>query len=397
MANILVHALAATAGGGLTYLRNLLRQIKADSAGHRWTILLPPNQADSNLHCDHLKLIPIATRGDGFRRVLFDQVELAKVLQRESADLLLATGNFGMLRPPIPQVLLSRNALYFSREHSQQLRNRREFKELLRTGVRRQISIRSILASTVNATPTKAFADDIRSWIGRPDLEIDAMPFGFDHTTVLAPSRNEDSLRGRLHPEPDVRRILMVSHYNYFRNFETLLEAFSLLVRNYHDPVELILTTNLEIGRTQHRYDTSHCARLLQSHNLADRVTMLGPVPHDELPSLYRLADVVVCASYAESFGHPMVEAMAHGRPIVASDRSVHREICGPAALYFSTFDPEQLAFQLMQILDDQGLADQLSESGRSRASSFSWSTHYQGLVRAMERALTTEPSHANR
>jgi glycosyltransferase involved in cell wall biosynthesis len=380
---ILVHSLAATAGGGRTYLRNILRQIQADSAGFEWIVLLPASSKDEPPRADHLACIRPDRSASGLRRVLFDQLELKSVLRRERIDAILATGNFGMFRPPVPQVLLNRNALYFSREHVRELRRRGEYGQALGTALRRRIAVQSILASTVNVAPTRAFADDIQRWLGRDDVVVDAIPFGFDH--AAAPSK---PVRTRT---AGVRRILMVSHYNYFRNFDILLEAFARLVRSRSDPTELVLTTILAEGRREHRYDSTASARRLHSLGVADRVRMLGTVPHDELGGLYAEADVVVCPSYAESFGHPMVEAMAHGRPVVASDRPVHREVCGPAALYFSTFDPEHLAFRIHQILDDGALANRLAAAGRERARRFSWNAHYSGLVRAIQRALKME------
>lgn len=394
---ILVHALAATAGGGRTYLRNLLRQIQAHAAGFEWIVLLPSQPTEEPPSALGLTCLRLDRPASGLRRVLFDQLELKRLVRRERIDAILATGNFGMFRPPVPQVLLNRNALYFSREHVRELRRRGEYGQALATALRRRFAVRSILASAVNVAPTRAFADDIRTWLGRDDVVVEAIPFGFDHASVQAKAVDSTADRSRFADAAGARRILMVSHYNYFRNFDVLLEAFARLARSRSEPTELLLTTILAEGRREHRYDSTAAARRLHALGVADRVKMLGTVPHDELGALYAAADVVVCPSYAESFGHPMVEAMAHGRPVVASDRPVHREICGPAALYFSTFDSEHLAFRVHQILDDAALASRLGVAGRERARRFSWNAHYEGLVRALRAALTRGRIHARR
>ena len=64
-------------------------------------------------------------------------------------------------------------------------------------------------------------------------------------------------------------------------------------------------------------------------------VVELGAVPYSLLHQVYRECDIYVTPAYAESFAHPLVEAMASGLPIVASDLAVHREICQDAAIYF--------------------------------------------------------------
>jgi glycosyltransferase involved in cell wall biosynthesis len=115
---------------------------------------------------------------------------------------------------------------------------------------------------------------------------------------------------------------------------------------------------------------------------------MLGPLPHELLYPLYQRADLVVCPSYAESFGHPMVEAMASGKPIVASDRPEHREVCGAAALYFGVFDPTDLAERIEAVLVDRALSERLADHGRQRARDFSWDKHFAALLETVEATL---------
>lgn len=391
MARILVHALGATAGGGLTYLANLLAQIRRRGSSHDWLILAPQHQNTATDPPPHLRFLGPDGAATGVRRILFDQIELAKLIRSHKVDLVLATGNFGMIRPSVPQVLLSRNALYFSHDHIQELRRRRDLRNILSTVVRRQLAIKSIRASTANVTPTQAFAKEIQDWIGDSNLSLRAVPFGFDHGALAHPISDviRERWTCRLSSAPSVRRILMVSHYNYFRNFDTLLSAMVLLKKACHEPIELVLTTRIQYGRRADRYTASATASLIRRLGIRSDIRMLGPVPHAELPAVYAMADVVVCPSYAESFGHPMVEAMACGKPIVASDRAVHREICGEAALYASTFDAEELAYRILQVLEDAPLARALGENGKARSRQFCWERHFAGLLRVMDEALS--------
>ena len=85
--------------------------------------------------------------------------------------------------------------------------------------------------------------------------------------------------------------------------------------------------------------------------------------------------------AYAESFAHPLIEAMSSGLPVVASDLPVHREICGDAAIYFPRFSPEALAEQILQLHRSTELRERLSQNGLRRARDFSWSEHVEGLV----------------
>jgi glycosyltransferase involved in cell wall biosynthesis len=389
MARILVHALAATAGGGANYLRNFLARVGVRGAAHEWLVLAPAD-LEGVVETQNVKVQRGGAGRGAVRRVYYDQIRLRQTIREQGIDLVLATGNFGMLRPPVPQVLLNRNALYFSREHLWELRRRAEFRELLNTMMRRRLALASIAGSSCNVVPTFSFMQDIRASLPRlPGDRIEVIPHGFDRARFVRPGATlEPGIAAKLRREPGLRRILMVSHYNYFRNFETVLRAVAKLRDRSKHPVELVLTTTLGAGLKDHRYDTTEAARLVEEAKLESVVTMLGAVPHGELHPLYRSADVVVCPSYAESFGHPMVEAMASGRPIVASDRGVQREMCGEAAVYFSVFDPDHLASRLEQVLGDEALAGRLAANGERRAADFCWEKHFDGLLAAIERTL---------
>ncbi len=181
----------------------------------------------------------------------------------------------------------------------------------------------------------------------------------------------------------------MVSHYNYFRNFETLIRGFAELVKQASFPCELVLTTKLGDGLRDQRYDTTVAYRLAESLGVLDRITMLGNVPYADLQAFIVTAMCVcVCPAYAESFGHPMVEAMAACKPIVASDCGVQREMCGEAALYFPRFDAEILGHRLLTVLEDPALAQQLGQAGDDRSSFFSWNKHFDELLRAINQVL---------
>jgi glycosyltransferase involved in cell wall biosynthesis len=114
---------------------------------------------------------------------------------------------------------------------------------------------------------------------------------------------------------------------------------------------------------------------------------MLGNVPYHRLHKVYRLCDLFVCPSYAESFSHPLVEAMAMGLPVIAANLDVHREVCGEAAVYFDVFNERQLAERCVDVLRNQWLKENLMRTGVDRIHQFSWDQHLRGLMALVERA----------
>ena len=390
MAEILVHAAAATAGGGKTYLGHFLRQIAAGGERHRWHVLTPPGfEPEGAVRRPHVRY-ESATGAGGARRVVDDQWRLRREVRRRGIDLIVATGNFGLIRPPAPQVLLNRNPLYFSTEHLANLTRRGEMKELANILVRRRLAIASIQSSVRNVTPTAAFAEAIADSVPGVDTgSFRVIPHGFDAGRFVQPdARLSPAIADRLKPGTGVKRLLMVSHYNHFRNFETMLRGFAALRTLHGGPVELVLTTKLGEGVRDHRYDTTATYRLMRRLGVARDVTMLGTVPYEDLYPLYRACHACVCPSYAETFGHPMVEAMAAERPVVASDRPVQREMCQDAAFYFDVFDGDHCGRQMLAALTDADAAAAKVAAGRRRAAEFSWNDHFADLAATIDEVL---------
>lgn len=374
---LFINSLAASAGGGLTYIRNVVPQLAA-TPDLQATIALSSGLRKEFREFRNIDFIEIDGRAS--RRLWYEQSTLPGLIRSCRADVLLSTGNFALRRPGVPQILLSRNSIYTSADFYRDLRARREYRIWLDTHIRAALARRSILWADCTVAPSQAFAAELHRWTGKP---IHAIHHGFDREAFFRdPTPLAAAVQQQLERADGAIHLLFVSHYNYYRNVETLIRALPLLRHSLPGrAVRLFLTCNLRAGENPGSYKPRGAAKLVRELGVSDMVVELGAIPYGQLHLLYRQANVYVTPAYTETFAHPLVEAMASGLPIVASDLAVHREICGEAAVYFQRFSAPELAERIAEVVQSSDLASQLSRAGGHRSNAFSWRRHVDELI----------------
>ena len=377
MIRLFINALAASAGGGLTYIRNVVPHLAART-DVQVAVALTPGLRQEFEEYKNIEFLEIAP--SGIRRLWHEQFTLPRLIRRCRADVLLSAGNFAVRKPGVPQILLSRNSIYTSADFYRDLRSRQEYRAWLDTHFRAMLAKRSILWADCTVAPSEFFAAELQRWAGKP---IRAIHHGFDRdaffrdTAPLAPDVQEQLRRA-----DKAVRLLFVSHYNYYRNFETLFRALPLLRRLLPGRTfRLFLTCRLRAGENPGNYRPEAAAALIKALDVADMVVELGSVSYRQIHALYRSANIYVTPAYTETFAHPLVEAMACGLPVVASDIGVHREICRDAAIYFERFSAAELAARIAELVETPVLAAQLAQAGAARVPAFSWKRHIDELL----------------
>lgn len=106
---------------------------------------------------------------------------------------------------------------------------------------------------------------------------------------------------------------------------------------------------------------------------LIDQITILDYVPFSSIPCLYNLATVFLYPSHRESFGMPLIEAMASGVPVITSNTSALPEIAGEAACLIDPASPEEIAESISLLLHDKDFYSDRQQKGFENAKRFSW------------------------
>jgi glycosyltransferase involved in cell wall biosynthesis len=105
----------------------------------------------------------------------------------------------------------------------------------------------------------------------------------------------------------------------------------------------------------------------------SDRVRITGYLTDGQLGDLYARASIFAFPSLDEGFGMPVLEAMAAGVPVIASDRSAMPEVCGNAALFTDPENEEQLGALMVELATNEGLRSKMIQEGKQRAAEFRW------------------------
>lgn len=124
------------------------------------------------------------------------------------------------------------------------------------------------------------------------------------------------------------------------------------------------------------------------SRSLSSRVIVMGHVTPAALFRLYQAASVLLFPSFEEGFGLPVLEALAHGLPVVASNTSSLPEIGGEAVLYTDPADDTQMAAQILKAVEDNNLRERLIAAGHARAQQFSWQETASKTLQVYNEAL---------
>lgn len=374
--HIFLNALGAACASGFTYVRNILPHLSGCPALHT-TIAVNRKLRRELPELRNVSFLETNIPANPARRFWFEQTVLPGLVRQSGADILISAGNFAVRNCPVPQILLSGNSLYTSRDFLCDLRSRRHYSLLLDHEVKSFFARRSVHWADAVVAPSRSFADALQRWTSKP---IRDLHHGFDPNIFFAcRSALPADMQQKIASHKGALRLLFVSHYNYYRNFETLLNAIPILRARLGKKIRLFLTC--ELGSDDNGYRSGRAADLLRQLGIEEEVVELGTVPYRLLHHVYEACDVYVTAAYAESFAHPLVEAMACGLPVVASDLPVHREICGPAALYFDRFSPEEISAQILCLAETPDLRRELSIRGRTRSLDFSWTKHVNALL----------------
>ena len=180
------------------------------------------------------------------------------------------------------------------------------------------------------------------------------------------------------------KKVLIVSDVSPHKNHFRLLKAFEIVHRKHPD-AELTIVGNI---RERLRSQFNSALADVRSRNQGINILLCGYLTDEEIVSLYRTAAVFVYPSLYEGFGLPVLEAMAQGCPVIASNVSSLPEVVGSAAVLIDPLNTTELAQAMIKVLADDELKREMSIKGINQAKLFSWDTTAKEYIEVFDRVL---------
>lgn len=347
---IVINGVHAKSGGGVTYLRRILPEIAKT----------PDVEIHLFLHRDQFDLFyPVP---DGIRVTLYnynasvlptliwEQVSLPIIARSMGADVVFSPANYGPVFAH-NHVLLLRNAVSVIR-----LTNR--LRPMLYWLTLSAMTFVSLLGAC-RAIAVSNYAARILTF-GLPAIFRRKVEVVYHGTQPIEP-RDPDAAT-------ESRTLLAVSDIYIQKNYHTLLHGFAK-VHVKHPDLKLKI-----VGREIDAHYAAEVHQLAFDLGLGDCVEFMGHLETKAVVDLYRSCMIFVFPSTVETFGNPLVEAMAAGAPIACSGTTAMPEVVEDAGLIFDPYNADDIAQKIIRLVEDGDLRKTLAERGLVRSKLFRWS-----------------------
>lgn len=370
---ILFDLLAASTGGQLTRTRAFLTRFRAHDPHSPMWIVQEGRALGSLPDVDKVSSISVSSpsRGKAIYRALWQNTRLPALAKQLGTNVYLSFSHY--LPTRLPANMLSvvgvANLAPFSEEALRA-------ETSLAGRARLKLLRRRIVSSSCNADHVIALSQTCRDILireGVTSAKIHVIPNGVEPVPSAAECELRLSQLRQTYVLP-ARFLLYVSHFYPYKNFERLVQAYALL-----DPA---ITMPLVLVGLPHdsRYFSFVNEEIKRLH-LDSRVIVIPGLDVGHLSALYRAATLFVYPSLIENSPNILLEAMAHGCPVLAGNNQPMPEFGGDAIEYFDALSAPSIAAAIKECLAHPDRMEEMRRRGPLRANSYSWDDFTRRVV----------------
>lgn len=293
----------------------------------------------------------------------WEQFKLPKAVKESGIDLLHSTANTAPIRVDVPQVVTIHDIIFLE----QTISGMKSASTYQRLGhIYRRWNVPHIMESadrviTVSEVERRRIQDRIPGIANRLEVVSNGVS---DRFFEFVPPWKRTEIRRRLNLPKEY--LLYLGNTDPKKNTRNVLCAYAQYAASEPLPIPLVVA-----DLSEERIDS-----ILAEEGFSrfrKFIHCLGYVSSKDMPLLYSNATAFLYPSLRESFGLPIIEAMAASTPVITSSRSAMPEVAGNAALFVDPESPKDLARMISILVSDVSLRNTLRQRGLNRARTFSW------------------------
>ena len=292
----------------------------------------------------------------------WEQYSLPKAAKKDNCQLLHCTSNTAPIYTNIPILLTLHHIIYLEKSYSSIITGKgsyyQRYGNLYRKFIVPRIINKCKRIITVSFSEKKIIEDYFKKNNLKLDVIYNAVDKRFEYT------ENTDELLKQL----NISKPFILFHGNTDpkKNTANVFKAISIFNKKYSIEIDVVIT-DLKIGCVK------KIIKETATLEISSKINAIGYLSTEKLPLLYSSCELFLYPSLRESFGLPILEAMACKTPVITADISSMPEIAGNAAVLIDPKKPEELAKAMAEILKNNSLRNELIEKGNKNIMHFSW------------------------
>lgn len=340
----------------------LIKELQLIDKENQYFIYISPDEDNKCLiETENFKIRLI----DGGFYPKWEQISLTKAAKADNVDLLHCTSNTAPLLINIPLVLTLHDIIYMEKSYLQILNGSgtsyQKFGNLYRRFVVPRIIKNSKKIITVSEFEKRRIADFFKLDGNKLSAVYNGVSSHFKKITD-----NNDLRRVKEKYKLPDKFFFFLGNTDPKKNTKGVLQALSLFYKENKEEYKLVMLDYEKI-------ELDKLITEIGDSSLLNKIHLTGYVINTDLPSIYSLSTIFLYPSLRESFGIPMLEAMACGTPVITSNTSSMPEIAGDAACIIDPFKPEDITEAIIKILNNDINKTELIEKGYLQAAKFTW------------------------
>jgi glycosyltransferase involved in cell wall biosynthesis len=341
----------------------LVRNLQTLDGDNEYVVFVKPDVDDRVINESYnLKIVKL----EGGAYPQWEQLALPRAAKRYGCQLLHCTSNTAPINTDIPLIVTLHDIIYMESSYLRILNGSGSSYQKFGNVYRKLVVPQVVKKSKRIITVSHFEKNRIGEFFGMAgDDRLTAIYNGVsEHFKPVTDKSELDRVKNK-YKLPD-EFFFFLGNTDPKKNTRGTLDAYSRFVSKYGNSIKLVMLD----------YDLEELKSILIDLNclsILSQIVLTGYVVNTDLPAIYSLSKVFLYPSLRESFGIPMLEAMACGVPVITSNTSSMPEVAGDAAQIIDPASPGQMTAAMLELVENQELRDQLIPKGLERSGRFSW------------------------